>query len=144
MTNPGASSSPPGIGFGAGEGPAAAIVVGDAKVATLAPATEPAAVRTNRRLPRTPPADEPVMRLLSLEKIIELFARSIPPRTKWVNAEARPTDIAETSVSPAHFKPHRSRTSTEYCRVLLRTSTRRPGARSSFKPGSDSGERARE
>src|SRR5262245_10789189 len=73
MTKPGASSSPPGMGFGAGEGPAAAIVVGDAKLTTLAPATVPAAVRTNFRLPRTPPADAPVMRLLSLEKIGRAF-----------------------------------------------------------------------
>jgi len=78
MTKPGASSSPPGIGFGAGEtrlddGEGAAIL-GDGRVspATVAPVTVPAAVRTNRRLPKTLPIEVPVMRPLSLVQRVEL------------------------------------------------------------------------
>src|SRR6478609_6958416 len=79
MMKPGASSSPPRIGFGTGdtrldEGDGAAMLAdGRASPATVAPVTVPAAVRTNRRLPKTLPMEVPAMRLLSLDEIVELF-----------------------------------------------------------------------
>lgn len=92
MTKPGASSSPPGIGFGAGEtrlddGEGAAIL-GDGRVspATVAPVTVPAAVRTNRRLPKTLPIEVPVMRPLSLVQSVRAFRGRILRCTDQVNA----------------------------------------------------------
>src|SRR6188508_1567892 len=88
MTKPGASSSPPGIGFGTGDTRLAdgAAMLGDGRAspATVAPVTVPAAVRTNRRLPKTLPMEVPVMRLLPLEEMSS-FLRRILPRAGQVN-----------------------------------------------------------
>src|SRR5262245_2596523 len=70
MTTPGASSIPPGIGFGAGglrrvDEREAAAPAGEAHARLAAPpVTVPAAVRTNLRRSRTPPGSDLAMRLL--------------------------------------------------------------------------------